>query len=238
MATQSAFSSVRTFEKDHSLVRSSSSPPPPAPRMSPRGHLGLSGLPPLPRASLLLLKGTSWKWSTEHPNVALFAGPYVVDDDADNVPRFLYIQIVLAAVPLLCAFVLCPDHPVVAADPAVVAATPIRTARDFLTHLRALLSVPTVLLVAVVWGAQGGANAGWQGILPQILGPPLFSTRFAGWCVRSGGGTSQDHVVLHVFARTFCADPVPHNTSLATGTRLWVCGCGCVWVRVCIVKNP
>ncbi len=133
--------------------------------------------------------------------VGFLLGPYIIADSADNVPRFLFVELLMASVPLLLFTFHCPIPPPLTRSNEVDATcrdTPPSTpplhapslspssasassSSSCFQPLLHMLSLPSLLLLCVCGGVQAGVSSAWSGVLPQMLPSARFSSVFIGW---------------------------------------------------------
>lgn len=124
--------------------------------------------------------------------VGFLFGPYITNGDADNVPRLLYVELCIAVIPVIFLTIYSPDHPPLAPSMAVYNNDKTVGIAEFWRVSEVIFSIPGMMFLIGVAGFQAGSAAGWSGLLPDIIGPPLFDENFAGWvgCVNSAAGTA------------------------------------------------
>ena len=124
--------------------------------------------------------------------IGFLLGPYIIADDAGNVPRFLVVELLMASLPMLLFTFYCPVPPASAFDappnknaslppPAATAALPKSAFASLLQPLLRMLSTPSLLLLCVCGGVQAGVSSAWSGVLPQMLPAPHFTPVYIGW---------------------------------------------------------
>jgi FLVCR family MFS transporter len=129
--------------------------------------------------------------------IGFLLGPYIIADSADNVPRFLLVELIMASLPMLLFMCHCPSPRASIDDvtcspspqaphasPSLELQTPAAHDSAFTACLKPLLhmlSLPSLLLLCVCGGVQAGVSSAWSGVLPQMLTPPRFSSVFVGW---------------------------------------------------------
>jgi FLVCR family MFS transporter len=124
--------------------------------------------------------------------VGFLLGPYIIADNADNVPMFLFIELIMASLPMLLFCVYCPIPPASTLDsiptthpsllpPAATTARLKSAIASLVQPLYSMASIPSLLLLCVCGGVQAGVSSAWSGVLPQMLPAPHFSSVFVGW---------------------------------------------------------
>ncbi len=126
--------------------------------------------------------------------VGFLLGPYIIADCADNVPLFLFVELLMASLPMLLFMFHCPVPPAVIFDTsptkhpalpppatAVTASLPKSALATLIQPLFHMLSIPSLLLLCICGGMQAGVSSAWSGVLPQMLPAPRFTPVFVGW---------------------------------------------------------
>ncbi len=130
--------------------------------------------------------------------VGFLLGPYIIADSADNVPRFLFVELLMASLPMLLFTFHCPTPLLLTRCPpstlplpapilppssksTVLHPAPKSSSSSCFQPLLHMLSLPSLLLLCVCGGVQAGVSSAWSGVLPQMLPSPRFSSVFIGW---------------------------------------------------------
>ena len=116
--------------------------------------------------------------------VGFLMGPHTVHA-ASDFPTYLYIEMAMAAVPVIGGIIYYRDHPKILPSPAAV----IQLEQlekpagsfNFFKGIWLALQSPSFIMIVLSGGIISGVTSGWQGVLPQALEWLHYSDNTIGW---------------------------------------------------------